>query len=240
MIIDRELRQTIKTEKEKEKARLRINLKHIQAGVSFLDWKTAYIDDTVTIENGAVIGSNVIIEGNSVIGSRCIIGSNCRIVDSEIDDEANIQYSVIMESKVGKRSKVGPFAYIRPGCIIGQDVKVGDFVEVKNSVIGDGSKASHLTYIGDADVGAGVNLGCGIVFVNYDGYKKSRTLVEDKAFIGCNTNLVAPLKVGEKAYVAAGTTVTSDVPAGALCVGRARASNIEGWVAKREAFEKSK
>ncbi|MGI6751440.1 MAG: UDP-N-acetylglucosamine diphosphorylase [Anaerovoracaceae bacterium] len=233
MIIDRDLKKIIKMEREKEKARLRINLKHIQAGVSFLDWRTAYIDESVTIGDGTVIGSNVRIEGNTIIGCGCIIGNNSRIVSSRIDNDADIQYSIIIESKVGKRTKVGPFAYLRPNCNIGQDVRIGDFVEIKNSNIGDGSKAPHLAYIGDADVGGNVNLGCGVVFVNYDGFEKARSTVGDQAFVGCNVNLIAPVKVGDGAYVAAGTTITKDVPEGALCVGRIRTSNIEGWVARR-------
>ena len=149
-----------------------------------------------------------------------------------------IQTSVVLESQVGAKSKVGPFAYLRPKSIIGKECKVGDFVEVKNSSFGDGSKASHLTYIGDSDVGRDVNIGCGVVFVNYDGSQKHRSTVGDGAFIGCNTNLVSPVKVEDGAYIAAGSTVTKDVPEDALCVARAKQKNIEGWAAKRGLYNK--
>lgn len=129
---------------------------------------------------------------------------------------------------------MGPFAYIRPGSTIGDGCKVGDFVEVKNSSMGNGSKSSHLTYIGDADVGKNVNLGCGVVFVNYDGAKKYRSTVGDDSFVGCNSNLIAPVHLGEGVYVAAGTTITEDVPDDSLCIGRSRQTNKEGWVKKEK------
>jgi bifunctional UDP-N-acetylglucosamine pyrophosphorylase/glucosamine-1-phosphate N-acetyltransferase len=223
----------IKVAQEKEKARLITNTKHMENGVTFIDWKAAYIDETVVIGSGTVIEPGVILQGKTIIGQDCIIGHNTRIVDSTIGNQVDIQSSVILESQVGNRSKVGPFAYLRPDSLIGEDAKVGDFVEVKNSIIGNGSKASHLTYIGDSQVGDGVNLGCGVIFVNYDGTKKSRSIVKDGAFIGCNTNLISPVTVGEGAYVAAGTTVTDDVPPKALCIGRVKNRNIEGWVKKR-------
>ena len=215
----------IKVAQEKEEARLIINMKHIENGVSFIDCKAAYIDETVVIGSGTVIEPGVILQGKTVIGQDCIIG--------HIGNQVDIQTSVILKSQVGNRSKVGPFAYIRPDSLVGEDAKVGDFVEVKNSTIGNGSKASHLTYIGDSQVGDGVNLGCGVIFVNYDGKKKSRSIIKDGAFIGCNTNLISPVTVGEGAYVAAGTTVTEDVPSGALCIGRVKNRHIEGWVKKR-------
>ncbi|MPN50577.1 Bifunctional protein GlmU [bioreactor metagenome] len=139
---------------------------------------------------------------------------------------------------MGNNTNIGPFAYLRPGSVIGNDVKVGDFVEVKNSSVGDGTKASHLTYIGDSDVGENVNIGCGVIFVNYDGKEKHRSVVKSGSFVGCNVNLVSPVVVEEGAYVAAGTTVTRNVPKGALCVGRAREKNIEGWVARRGLLDK--
>ncbi|GAB1476042.1 hypothetical protein MASR2M70_08740 [Bacillota bacterium] len=232
--------QIILEEEQKEKQRLAIVIKHIQSGVSFVDWKSVYIGENVSIGRGTLIEPGVIIEGRTQIGEDCIIGFNSKIADSTISDRVNIQCSVIMESSIGSGAKIGPFAYLRPHCQIGEDVKVGDFVEVKNSTMGKGAKASHLTYIGDADVGSGVNLGCGVVFVNYNGSEKYRSLVEDGAFIGCNTNLIAPVKVGSGAYVAAGTTITEDVPPGALCIGRARESIIAGWVEKRGILKKKK
>ena len=180
------------------------------------------------------------LEGKVSIGENCVIGQNSRIVDSTIGDGTRVDSSVVLESTIGKDTKVGPFAYLRPNSHVGDQCKVGDFVEVKNSTMGDGSKASHLTYIGDSDVGKNVNLGCGVVFVNFDGSKKYRSVVEDDAFIGCNCNLVSPVHVGEKAYVAAGTTITRDVPAGALHVGRQKDRSIEGWVERKGILERKK
>jgi bifunctional UDP-N-acetylglucosamine pyrophosphorylase / glucosamine-1-phosphate N-acetyltransferase len=182
----------------------------------------------------------VVLEGNVSIGENCIIGQNTRIVDSTIGDETEIQSSVIIGSTVGNGTTVGPFAYLRPDSHIGDGCKVGDFVEVKNASLGDGSKASHLSYIGDAEVGKGVNIGCGVVFVNYDGIKKHHSLVKDGAFIGCNVNLISPVVLEKDAYVAAGSTVTGNVPEGALYVERSPGKIYEGWVAKRGIQKKSK
>lgn len=223
-----------------EKKRLEINLKHMENGVKFVDLRAAYIDETVQIGAGTTIYPCVVLEGSVTIGEDCIIGQNSRIVDSSIGNGTTVQSSVILESKVGDRTSVGPFAYLRPGSTIGDGCKVGDFVEVKNSSMGDGAKASHLTYIGDSDVGKDVNLGCGVVFVNYDGSKKYRSVVKDGAFIGCNSNLVSPVVVEEGAYVAAGSTVTRDVPGGALYVARAKGKTLEGWVEKRGILNKKK
>ncbi|WP_246019648.1 UDP-N-acetylglucosamine diphosphorylase [Bacilliculturomica massiliensis] len=234
------IEQLMEREQKKAQARLQIVLRHIQAGVEFVDWKSAYIDETVEIGEGTVIWPGAILCGCTKIGRNCVIGHNTRIVDSTIADEVEIQSSEILESTVGSFTKVGPFAYLRPNSHIGEHAKVGDFVEVKNSTLGNNSKASHLTYIGDSDVGDNVNLGCGVVFVNYDGQNKHRSVVKDGAFIGCNTNLVSPVTVGGKAYVAAGTTLTSDVPDGALAVGRAKQKNLEGWVGKRGLLDKKK
>lgn len=227
-------------EQEKEKERLAIIQKHMEAGVVFFDWKAAYIDPEVMIGEGTAIGTGVILSGKTEIGRNCEIGHHTRIEDSTVGNDVEIEQSVVLSSKVGDRSKIGPFAYLRPNSNIGSDAKVGDFVEIKNSTLGNGSKASHLTYIGDSDVGEGVNLGCGVVFVNYDGAEKHRSVVEDGAFIGCNTNLISPVNVGKGAYVAAGTTVTKDVPPGALCIGREKARCIEGWVEKRGILKKKK
>lgn len=230
----------LETEQAKQKARLQIVLKHIQNGVEFIDWKAAYIDGQVEIGAGTVVYPGVILSGQTRIGEKCVIGHNTRIVDSVIGNEVEVQSSEILESSVGSYTKVGPFAYLRPKSRIGEHAKVGDFVEVKNSTMGNHSKASHLTYIGDSDIGDNVNLGCGVVFVNYDGKSKHRSTVKDNAFIGCNTNLVSPVTVGEKAYVAAGTTLTADVPDGALSVARAKQRNVEGWVEKRGLLDKKK
>ena len=238
--MDKTLKQLFEMEEKKEKARLEIVLTHVQAGVSFVDYKTAYIDACVEIGEGTVIGPCVTLSGETKIGRNCVIGQGTRIVNSEIADSVDIQSSVILESKIGSRTQVGPFAYLRPNCTIGEDAKGGDFVEVKNSSMGNGSKASHLTYIGDSDVGNNVNLGCGVVFVNYNGSEKFRSVVEDGAFIGCNSKLISPVEVGRGAYVAAGTTITKNVPADALCIGRSRETLIEGWVSKRGLLNKRK
>lgn len=200
--------------------------------VTFIDRKTTYIDDTVTIGENTVIGPCVCLRGNTVIGKNVYIGACTEICDSKIGDDVNISHSVILESVIDKGSKVGPFAYIRPESKIGKNVKIGDFVEIKKSVIGDGTKISHLTYIGDADVGKNINFGCGTVVCNYDGKTKHKTIIEDNAFIGCNTNLVAPVKVGEGAYTAAGSTITEDVPKNSLAIARARQVNKENWCKK--------
>ncbi len=226
--------------KKTEEKRLAVNIAHLERGVKFIDINTAYIDEEAVIGAGTVIYPCVVIEGKSVIGKDCVIGQNSKIKDSKIGDGTDIMSSVITESAVGERTHIGPFAYLRPGSKIGNDCKVGDFVEIKNSSFGDGTKASHLAYIGDSDVGAGVNIGCGVVFVNYDGRDKHRSNVGDGAFIGCNTNLVSPVNVEEKAYIAAGSTITQDVPAGALAIAREKQRNLEGWVEKRGLLNKKK
>ena len=226
--------------KKTEEKRLAVNIAHLERGVKFIDINTAYIDEEAVIGAGTVIYPCVVIEGKSVIGKDCVIGQNSKIKDSKIGDGTDIMSSVITESAVGERTHIGPFAYLRPGSKIGNDCKVGDFVEIKNSSFGDGTKASHLAYIGDSDVGAGVNVGCGVVFVNYDGRDKHRSNVGDGAFIGCNTNLVSPVNVEEKAYIAAGSTITQDVPSGALAIAREKQRNLEGWVEKRGLLNKKK
>ena len=221
-----------------EKERISRNLRYMEEGGVFTDLKMAYIDEGVRIGRGTTICPCAVIEGDVTIGENCVIGQNTRIKDSVIGDNTTIQSSVILESRVGSDTTVGPFAYLRPNSNVGSGCKVGDFVEIKNSTLGDGAKASHLTYIGDSDVGERVNLGCGVVFVNYDGSRKYRSVVEDGAFIGCNSNLVSPVHIGKNAYVAAGSTITKDVPEGALYVARARGKSLEGWVEKRGILKK--
>lgn len=199
------------------------------AGVIFQDEANAYIDETVTIGEGTVVEPNVRIRGNTVIGKNCVVGFCSDIVDCKIADNVNIKHSVLTESTIGAGTTVGPFCYVRPKCVVGENVKLGDFVEIKNANIGDGTKLSHLTYVGDADVGKKINFGCGTVVVNYDGKNKHRTVIEDGAFIGCNTNLVAPVRVGENAFTAAGSTITDDIPAENLAIARARQVNKSGW-----------
>jgi bifunctional UDP-N-acetylglucosamine pyrophosphorylase/glucosamine-1-phosphate N-acetyltransferase len=214
--------------------RKRINEFHMDNGVTLIDPNTTYIGADVRIGNDTIIYPNNTLEGKTVIGKGVLLHPNNRIENSVIEDDVTVASSVILSSKVGKKTTVGPFAYIRPDSVIGEKVKVGDFVEIKKSTIGNGTKISHLTYIGDAEVGEHVNFGCGTVTVNYDGKSKFKTIVEDHAFIGCNTNLVAPVTVGEGAFTAAGSTITEDVPKDALGIARAKQVNKEGWVQKRK------
>ena len=211
----------------------RIVKRHIQNGVRVMEPSAVYIDPRVSIGRGTMVLPGSILRGETAVGRDCVIGPNAMVRDCTVGDETEINASQANESVIGSRTHVGPFAYIRPGCAIGDDIKVGDFVEVKNSTIGDGTKISHLTYVGDSDVGKKVNFGCGTVTTNYDGFKKYRCTIGDGAFLGCNTNLVAPVTVGGGSYTAAGSTVTEEVPPDALAVARSRQKNIEGWAARR-------
>lgn len=215
--------------------REKINLLHMANGVTFIDPDHTYIDADVTIASGTVIYPNNTLQNGTVIGQNCTLLPNSRISAAKIGDSVTIESSVLLECEVGKGTTVGPFAYLRPHTVVGEGCRIGDFVEIKNSHIGNKTKVSHLTYVGDSDLGEDINLGCGVVFVNYDGKNKRRSVVEDKAFIGCNTNLVAPVHVGKEAYIAAGATVTEDIPEGALYIARARGTIKEGWVLKRKA-----
>lgn len=218
--------------------RQRINESHMVNGVTIIDTNSTYIEAGVEIGNDTVIYPGTMLMGSTKIGSSCIIGMNCSITNSEIGDYTEVKNSTIVDSVVGENTTVGPYAYLRPKSNIGNNVKIGDFVEVKNSTIEDNSKASHLAYIGDAHVGKSVNIGCGVVFVNYDGKNKAKSIVKDGAFIGSNSNLVAPVTVEEKGYVATGSTITDDVPQGALAVARQRQVNKEGWVEKKDQKDK--
>ncbi|MEO2508833.1 bifunctional UDP-N-acetylglucosamine diphosphorylase/glucosamine-1-phosphate N-acetyltransferase GlmU [Clostridium paraputrificum] len=213
--------------------RSRINNMHLENGVTLIDPKTTYIGTDVEIGKDTIIYPNNIIEGKTVIKENCTILQNCRIKDSIIESGVEVQASVVLESKIGENTTVGPFAYIRPETSIGNNARIGDFVEIKKSTIGNGTKVSHLTYIGDAEVGSGCNFGCGTVVVNYDGKEKHKTVIGDNSFIGCNTNLVSPVKIGDNTYVAAGSTITSEVKEGDLAIARAKQRNIEGWVKKK-------
>ena len=218
--------------------RKRINLKHMENGVTLVDPKTTYIGADVEIGKDTIVYPNNILEGKTIIGNNCVLYQNSRIKDSTIGDNVDIQSSVILESKIGDNTTVGPFAYIRPESAIGNNARIGDFVEIKKSSIGDGTKVSHLTYIGDAEVGSGCNFGCGTVVVNYDGKVKNKTIIGDNSFIGCNTNLVSPVKVGDNTYIAAGSTITNEVHEGDLAVARAKQRNIPGWFEKKGLFKK--
>ena len=219
--------------------RRKIADKHFAAGVSIMDPNNTYIDPRVKIGSGTVILPGTILRGRTVIGKNCTIGPNAMIRDCTVGDETEVNASQLNESTVGAHTTVGPFAYVRPNSKIGDHVKVGDFVEIKNSVIGNGTKISHLTYVGDSDCGERINFGCGTVTTNYDGFKKFRCTIGDDAFIGCNTNLIAPVTVGNGSYIAAGSTITDEVPADSLAIARERQVNKPGWAEQwRAAHEK--
>ncbi|MGN1003665.1 MAG: UDP-N-acetylglucosamine diphosphorylase [Oscillospiraceae bacterium] len=205
----------------------------VSRGARVVDPDTVYVGPNVRVGGGTVLLPGTILRGNTVIGECCEIGPNTMIRDCTIGDRVTVNSSQLNESTVDSDTTVGPFAYIRPHCHVGSHVKVGDFVELKNSSIGNETKISHLTYVGDSDVGRHVNFGCGTVTVNYDGEAKFRTTIGDDAFIGCNTNLVAPVQVGDGAYTAAGSTITDDVPAGALAIARSTQVVKRQWATKR-------
>ena len=207
----------------------------VAAGVTLLDPATTYVDDSVTIGAGTVLHPGVALEGKTTIGANCRVRSWVRITDSTVGDNVLINDScIIVESRVDAGARVGPFAHIRPASHIKRGARVGNFVELKNTVLGDGSKANHLSYLGDATIGAGANIGAGTITCNYDGAHKHQTIVEDGAFIGSDTQLIAPVSVGAGAYVAAGSSITEDVPAGALGIARAKQTNIDGWVGRKK------
>ncbi|WP_100374382.1 bifunctional UDP-N-acetylglucosamine diphosphorylase/glucosamine-1-phosphate N-acetyltransferase GlmU [Bacillus sp. FJAT-45037] len=210
----------------------RTNEHWMRQGVSIIDPSNTYISTDAEIGPDTVIYPGTIIQGKTKIGTECFIGPHSEIKDSSIGNETSIRQSVIHDSEIGCEVTIGPFAHIRPKTKIGNEVRIGNFVEVKKSTLGDRSKASHLSYIGDAEVGADVNFSCGAVTVNYDGKNKFLTKIEDGAFIGCNANLIAPVTVGKKALVAAGSTITEDVPGEALSIARARQTNKEGYQKK--------
>lgn len=203
--------------------------KHMLNGVTVIDPDNTYIDDDVEIAPDAVIYPSTFLKGKTKISSGCIIGPSSTIENSEIGKNTKVINSVVNDSKVAENSDIGPFAYLRPNSVIGSDVKIGDFVEIKNSTIGDGTKVSHLTYVGDSDVGKGVNFGCGTVTVNYDGVSKHRTVIGDNVFLGCNTNLVAPVKVANNSVIAAGSTITEDVDEYSLAIARSRQTEKKDW-----------
>ncbi len=218
--------------------RKRIAQKLMTLGVTLIDPSNTYIGPDVEVENDVVIYPGCILSGTCRIGEGTVIGFNTRITNAQIGKRCEIESAVITSSTIGDDTHIGPFAYIRPGSVIGDHVKIGDFVEIKNSSVGNGTKVSHLTYVGDSDVGCDVNFGCGTVTVNYDGQKKYRTTIMDRAFIGCNTNLVAPVTIGEGAYTAAGSTITEDVPPNSLAIARSRQSIKENWRLRKMGGEK--
>lgn len=212
----------------------RVNESYMLDGVTIVDPDSTYIEPGAVIGKDTVIEPNCQIKAGSHIGSECVIGPDTIINNSTVGDRTTVLKAVVNDSKIGADTAVGPFAYIRPDSDIGSHVKIGDFVEIKKSKIGDHTKVSHLTYIGDAQVGERVNFGCGTITVNYDGKNKFQTVIEDDAFIGCNTNLVAPVTVREHSFIAAGSTIHKEVPKNALAISRVRQENKEEWVLKRD------
>ena len=209
------------------------------AGVTIVDPATTYIDPDVQVGADTVIHPGVVLEGQTRIGAACEIQAYVRVADSEIGERVTINsYCLIVGARVADGVSVGPFAHLRPETEIGQGAKVGNFVELKKTTLGPGSKVNHLSYLGDASIGANVNIGAGTITCNYDGQTKHQTVIEDGAFIGSDTQLVAPVRVGKGAYVGAGSSITEDVPAGALGIGRGRQSNVEGWVERKKARTK--
>ena len=202
-------------------------------GVEIWDFDNCYVGPFAEVAPGAVLMPGTILKGNTTIAAGAVIGPNSLLENAVVGEGSTVNASQVYDSTIGERTNVGPFAYVRPGCTVGNDIKVGDFVELKNSTIGNGTKISHLTYVGDTDLGERINLGCGTVTVNYDGKSKYRCTVEDDCFIGCNTNMVAPVTIGKGSYVAAGSTITDNVPAGSLAIARERQTNKPGWADQR-------
>jgi bifunctional UDP-N-acetylglucosamine pyrophosphorylase/glucosamine-1-phosphate N-acetyltransferase len=202
-------------------------------GVTVTDPATTYVDADVEVGQDTVLAPLTFLEAGTRVGARCRLGPNVRLVGCTVGDDATVSQAVALESNIGPRAVIGPFASLRPGSDLREDSKAGTFVEVKNSTVGPGSKVPHLSYVGDADIGAGANVGAGTVFVNYDGVRKHRTTVGDGAFIGSDTMLVAPVTVGNGAQTAAGSTITKDVPPDALAIERSDQRTIEGWAARR-------
>lgn len=205
--------------------RERINKKHMANGVTIINPSMTHISIDAEIGRDTVIYPGVVIEGKTVIGEDCLIGPNSQIISSKIGDRSVVKQSVVQQSIIGEDTSVGPFAHLRPEAELGDHVKIGNFVEVKKSTIGDESKVSHLSYIGDAEVGKNVNIGCGSITVNYDGKNKYKTIIEDNVFVGCNSNLVAPVTLRSGSFIAAGSTITKEVPQDSLAIARARQEN---------------
>lgn len=221
-----------------EIARLEILDKKIADGIDIPCFDGIIIGHGCSIGKGTKILPNTIICGNVTIGENCTLGPNSYIENARIGNSATFNNSQIRNAEIKDNASIGPFVHIRPDSVIGSNVHLGNFVEVKNSSIDSGTSVSHLTYVGDSDVGKNVNFGCGVVTVNFNGKTKNRTVIRDRAFIGCNTNLIAPVTVGENSYTAAGSTITQDVPDNALAIARERQINKYGWVKEKQPYRK--
>ena len=208
----------------------------MSAGVTIIDPATTYVGPDVEVGHDTVLHPNVYLEGRTRVGNACEIHAGTRLVDAVVEDHAVVlNYCVVTDSRIAARAQVGPFAHVRPGSDIGEDARVGNFVELKKTSLGNGSKASHLSYLGDATIGQRVNIGAGTITCNFDGERKHQTVIGDDAFVGSDSQLIAPVRVGNQAFVAAGSSITVDIPDGALGVARSRQVNKDGWGAKRRA-----
>jgi bifunctional UDP-N-acetylglucosamine pyrophosphorylase/glucosamine-1-phosphate N-acetyltransferase len=215
--------------------RRRILDRLMTAGVTVVDPSNTYVDDTVTIGIDTVLHPGIILEGRTTIGAECVVSTGCHVSDTTLGDRVLLKpYCVLAASTVEAEAQLGPFCHLRPQSHVGQKAKIGNFVELKKSRIGRGSKVPHLSYVGDTRMGEGVNVGAGTITCNYDGVAKHETVIADGVFVGTNSSLVAPLTIGEGAYVAAGSVITKNVPPGALAVARGRQETREGWVARKQ------
>jgi bifunctional UDP-N-acetylglucosamine pyrophosphorylase / glucosamine-1-phosphate N-acetyltransferase len=213
--------------------RRRLDHLMVEVGVSVVDPTTTHVDVDVEVGRDAILLPGTILEAGTRVGERAVVGPNSHLTRCEVGAGATVHSTRAVDATIGAGATVGPFAHLRPGTRLGAGTKVGAYVETKNLTLGEGSKVPHLSYLGDATVGSGVNVACGVITVNYDGTTKSHTTIEDGAFVGCDTMLVAPVTIGADAYTAAGSTITQDVPAGALAIARARQTNKDGWVRRR-------
>lgn len=203
----------------------------LQAGVIMIDPSSVYVEDEVTVGAGTILLPGTILRGKTVIGQNCQIGPQVMLTSCTVEDGCTINASQCEESRIERDCQIGPYTHIRPHCVVGEGSKIGAFVQLKNCNLGKGTKMAHLTYVGDSDVGDNCNFGCGTVTCNYDGFQKHRTTIGSNVFVGCNTNFVPPVKIGDGAFIAAAATVTDDVPADAMVIGRSRQQVKEGWAA---------
>jgi bifunctional UDP-N-acetylglucosamine pyrophosphorylase/glucosamine-1-phosphate N-acetyltransferase len=211
----------------------------MRAGVTVVDPATTWVDAGVEMGPDVTLLPGVRLVGTTRVAAGATIGPDCTLTDTEVGAEAVVRNTTADSAVIGPRCDIGPYTYLRPGTRLGTGAKAGAYVEMKNAAIGDGTKVPHLTYVGDAEVGPGSNIGCGVVFVNYDGVTKSRTVVGEAAFVGSNSLLVAPVTIGDGAYTSAGSVITEDVPPGALGIGRSRQVNKEGWTERRRSGTRS-
>ena len=219
-----------------QEVRQRKNRLLMMSGVTLEDPATTYVDAAVTVGEDTVLGPGVRLEGRTTIGEGCRIHAGCRLTNATVEDNVVVlDYCVIVESSVGKGAQVGPMAHIRPQSVVGADARVGNFVELKKTSLGKGSKANHLAYLGDAKIGEGVNIGAGTITCNYDGVTKHQTVIEDGVFIGSDSQLIAPVTIGKDAYVGAGSSITRDVPAGALAIARSQQVVKPDWATRKKA-----